>query len=190
MSLQQPSSPKRLLDLPFVFQSSGPDLALSGSTLLKSRMSKVGFAFQVFVGSVGQNAMRSLVFKLRPKQCLPELGTLLRGGHSAILIDLSPCRHQSDEGLRAAILRLADRRWLHNDRHPNAVAEEAAWRKTAQDRVRSQLPQRQLAIAQPHYRDRMPPAAQTFAAGISNDEVGQKLFPHHWPRTSKASDTL
>lgn len=180
--------------------------ALTGSAfrlpILRSRFSFVRFdAVEIenvegwiclsgFCGVGGSERNAKLVFKLRPKQCLPELGTLLRGGHSAILIDLSPCRHQSDEGLRAAILRLADRRWLHNDRHPNAVAEEAAWRKTAQDRVRSQLPQRQLAIAQPHYRDRMPPPAQTFAAGISNDEVGQKLFPHHWPRTSKASDTL
>jgi len=121
-----------------------------------------------------------LLFKMRAKQSVPELSTLLVGGHSAILIDLSPYRHHRDEGLRAAILRLADRCWIHNDRYPNAVAEEAVWRNTAQHHVRSQLPQRKFAIPQPSGRDIAQRPVQPSKPSISNDEVGRRLFPHHW----------
>jgi hypothetical protein len=173
--------------------------ALSGSTfrlpILKSRFTYVRFegvaidhlpswiCLSGFRVADGAQRNAKLLFKMRAKQSVPEMGTLLRGGHSAMLIDLSPYRHHSDDAVRAAILRLADRRWIHNDRYPNAVAEEAAWRKTAPDHVRSQLPQRMFAIPRPSGRDCTERPLQPLTPRISTDEVGRKLFPYHWRRT-------
>lgn len=173
--------------------------ALDGSTfrlpILKSRFSYVRFdgvaidhlpswiCLSGFRFADGTQRNAKLLFKVRPRQSMPELDTLQRGGHSAILIDLSPYRHHRDDGVRAAILRLADRRWIHNDRYPNAVVEEADWRRTAQDQIRSQLPQRKFPIPQPSGRDSTQRPVQPLTPGISNDEVGRRLFPHHWRRT-------
>ena len=173
--------------------------ALDGSAfrlpVLKSRFTYVRFdgaaidhlpgwiCLSGFCFADGAQRNAKLLFKIRAKQSVPEMSTLLLGGHSAILIDLSPYRHHSDDGVRAAILRLADRRWIHNDRYPDAVANEEAWRKTASDRVRSQLPQRAIAMPQPISRDCPQRPPQALTPGISNDEIGRRLFLHHWRRT-------
>lgn len=89
-----------------------------------------------------KNRSVSVFVQMTPRQTIPDTGEAEARGESAFVIDLSKFRNATDELLRAAILRLADRTWIYNQVRPDAVREETLWRKGIPSRIRMQLPSR------------------------------------------------
>jgi hypothetical protein len=66
----------------------------------------------------------AVLLALKRRQSLPSMEDFAVRSLSAIAIDLFPYRNQPDDIIAQAIIRGAKRRWINNDRYPEAVAEQ------------------------------------------------------------------
>lgn len=95
-----------------------------------------------YISSLAGHPDRSLTIfvKLTRGQSIPSVQQVEEGGESSFVIDLSKFTNGSDELLRAAILRSAQRFWLFNRAWPSAVEDEARFNRGIVGRIREQLP--------------------------------------------------
>lgn len=133
----------------------------------------------VVIASAGGEGRREMAVLLAVKrgQALPDRKAFLSQRRSAIVIDLAPFRNGFDDEIAEAIVHIAGRRWIYNDRFPRAVEEQERF----EQRVRAVAAQARQGSGRGR-SGRAPLVSEVEWHSLSPAELRRRLFGNKYER--------